>query len=219
MELTESYVGRFSARTLTRYEMIEVRDATAILAAMNPLELAEIGDVLGRFKLERADIVKPGGQEGPVAKRLNLAFREREWREGRHDLTIGSSLRLMPYRKAGEKKPRVAESEVVSRGYKVDNVKGRIALDVEWNAKDGNLDRDLSAYRALYDAGIIAAGVILTRTQADMRELGTRLGRDPFGTSTTTNLDKLIPRMKRGDGGGCPILAVAITARCFGGRR
>lgn len=217
MELTESYVGRFSARTLSRYQMIEVREAAAILAAISPVGLKEIGDVLGRFRLERVDIVKPGGQEGPVAKRLNRAFRERAWREGRHDLTIGSSLQLMPYRKAGEKKPAVAESEVVSRGYKVDNLKGKVALDVEWNAKDGNLDRDLSAYRALYDAGIISAGVILTRTQGDMRELGKRLGRDPFGTSTTTNLDKLLPRMKRGDGAGCPILAIAITARCFDG--
>jgi len=215
MELTESFVGRFSARTLARYTLIEVRDATAILAATNPAELDEISEVLSGFRLERADIVEPGGQEGPVAKRLNRAFRERGWREGQHDLTIGSSLRLMPYKRAGEKKPRVADSEVVSKGYKVDNLKGKVALDVEWNAKDGNLDRDLSAYRALYDAGIIVAAIILTRTQADMRELGERLGRDPFSTSTTTNLDKLAPRMKRGDGGGCPILSIAITARCF----
>lgn len=219
MELTGSYASRFSGRTLARYEMLEVRDAAAVLADMHPPEFREIAAVLGRFKLERADIVKPGGREGPVAKRLNRAFRERGWREGQHDLRIGSSLRLMPYRDAGEKKPAVVESEVVSGGYKVDNLKGRIALDVEWNAKDGNLDRDLAAYRALYEAGIVRVGVILTRTQADLRALGKRLGRDPFKTSTTTNLDKLRPRLARGDGGGCPLLAVAITAACLPGKR
>lgn len=217
MEFTESFVDRFPRRTLDRYEVLEVRDAAAVLSSMSPTEFEEISAVLGRFKLERADIVKPGGQEGPVAKRLNHAFRERGWREGRHDLTITSSLRLMPYRAAGERKAITRESEVISEGYKVDNLKGKVALDIEWNAKDGNLDRDLGAYRSFYDTGVIGAAVILTRTQADLRSLGDRLGRDPFSTSTTTNLDKLRPRLARGDGGGCPVLGIAITARCYHG--
>jgi hypothetical protein len=62
---------------------------------------------------------------------------------------------LQPYAVAGETMPVLRESEVHNEGYKVDNVKGRIALDVEWNAKDGNLDRDIGAYRALYDAGLM----------------------------------------------------------------
>lgn len=215
MEFTESFAGRFPRRTLDRYEMLEVRDATAVLSSMSPAEFEEIVSVLGRFKLERADIIEPGGQEGPVAKRLNRAFRERGWREGRHDLTITSSLRLMPYRAVGEKRASTSESEVLSEGYKVDNLKGKVALDIEWNAKDGNLDRDLGAYRSFYETGVIGAAVILTRTQADLRALGDRLGRDPFSTSTTTNLDKLRPRLARGDAGGCPVLAIAITARCY----
>ncbi|MDQ6839959.1 MAG: hypothetical protein M3137_16935 [Actinomycetota bacterium] len=43
------------------------------------------------------------------------------------------------------------------------------------------------------------------------------VGIDPtttkFGTSTTTNLTKVLPRLTRGDGGGCPILVVSICAR------
>jgi hypothetical protein len=50
----------------------------------------------------------------------------------------------------------------------------------------------------------------------DLRDLGHRLGRERFlETSTTTNLTKLEPRMTRGTAGGCPVLAVAITARCY----
>jgi hypothetical protein len=218
VDLTESHRRLFPAGIAARFEMREVRDATAVLSSASPAEFDEILAVLEHFVLKKADIVEPGGNEGPVAKRLNQAFREKGWREGRHDTTIRSSLHLMPYRRAGERKSQVVETEVHNEGYKVDNVKGKVALDVEWNAKDGNLDRDLGAYRALYEAGIIAAGVIVTRTQTDLRELGQELGRDPFQTSTTTNLDKLLPRLTRGDGGGCPVLAIAITGRCFEGR-
>lgn len=45
-----------------------------------------------------------------------------------------------------------------SESYLIDNVKDRVALDIEWHAKDGNLDRDLAAYRAFYDTGLIDAG-------------------------------------------------------------
>jgi hypothetical protein len=41
------------------------------------------------------------------------------------------------------------------------DVKGRVALDVEWHAKDGNLDRDIVAYRALDDAGIMDGAVMV----------------------------------------------------------
>jgi hypothetical protein len=96
-------------------------------------------------------------------------------------------------------------------------LKGRIALDVEWNAKDGYLDRDLAAYRSLYEYALIDAAVIITRTQEDLRRLV--LASEPestkFNTTTTTNLDKLRPRMTRGDAGGCPVLAIAITSRCY----
>ena len=65
---------------------------------------------------------------------------------------------------AGESHPTLEDTEVFNEGYKVDNFVDRLALDVEWNAKDGNLDRDLSAYRALYDAALIDVAVIITRT-------------------------------------------------------
>jgi len=217
VDLTDSYRERISAKIAARYRVREVRDAAAVIASASPREFAEILAVLQEFELRRSDLLEPGGNEGPVAKRLNQAFRMRGWREGRHDTIIKSSLHLMPYRPAGETRGEVIETEVKSDGYKVDNLKGKVALDVEWNAKDGNLDRDLGAYRALYEAGIISAGVILTRTQSDLRELGNELGRDPFKTSTTTNLDKLVPRISRGDGGGCPVLAIAITSQCFEG--
>lgn len=215
LDLTDSYATVIPDAIRERYEWRETRNAARILSSTNEAEFREILEVLSRFELTADDLTVAGGNKGTVATRLDEAFRKLGWREGRHDTKVFSVLTLMPYKAAGEKRERVIEKEVVSEGYKVDNVKARVALDVEWNAKDGNLDRDIGAYRALYDAGIIDVGVIITRTQEDIRALAAKLGRVAFNTTTTTNLMKLEPRMTRGDSGGCPVLAIAITERCF----
>jgi hypothetical protein len=215
VRLTDSYTRVFPQSILVRYDFRETRNAAAVLENTNPAEFAEIVAVLDDFHLNDNDFLVAGGRKSALAERLDLAFRQSGWREGRHDTTITTELRLMPYRPAGERKPQVSTNTIMAVGYKTDNVKDGVALDVEWNAKDGNLDRDIGAFRALYDTGVIAAGVIITRTTADLRLLGQRIGRDPLGTSTTTNIEKLEPRMTRGDAGGCPVLAVAITARCY----
>jgi hypothetical protein len=225
MELTGSWTTALPAAVAERYELRETRNAAAVLAATCPDEVTELCAVLTGFTLTTADLVEAGGNESRLAARLNTAFRERGWREGRVDTVVTSRLQVQPWHPAGEHGVTVRESEVFNEGYKVDNVKGRVALDVEWNAKDGNLDRDIGAYRALYDAGLIDGAVLLTRTHDDLRELARELARaagrsddevrSRLSTSTTTHLGKLESRMTRGDAGGCPLLAVAISRRCW----
>ena len=225
MELTGSWTTSLPAAVAERYELRETRNAAAVLAATCPDEVTELCAVLTGFTLTTTDLVEAGGNESRLAARLNAAFRERGWREGRVDTVVTSRLQVQPWHPAGEHGVTVRESEVFNEGYKVDNVKGRVALDVEWNAKDGNLDRDIGAYRALYDAGLIDGAVLLTRTHDDLRELARELARaagrsddevrSRLSTSTTTHLGKLESRMTRGDAGGCPLLAVAISRRCW----
>ncbi len=225
MELTGSWTTALPAAVAERYELRETRNAAAVLAATCPDEVTELCAVLMGFTLTTTDLVEAGGNESRLAARLNAAFRERGWREGRVDTVVTSRLQVQPWHPAGEHGVTVRESEVFNEGYKVDNVKGRVALDVEWNAKDGNLDRDIGAYRALYDAGLIDGAVLLTRTHDDLRELARELARaagrsddevrSRLSTSTTTHLGKLESRMTRGDAGGCPLLAVAISRRCW----
>ncbi|APE17087.1 restriction endonuclease [Mycobacterium sp. WY10] len=224
MDLTESYKKVMPQEVLDRYDFIETRNAAAVLAATNEQRFGELVDVLNEFELLTSDLVVPGGQESDLAARLNRGFRDRGWREARVDTRIVLALRKMPYKPAGEKSAEVVDTEVVNEGYKVDNFVDRIALDVEWNAKDGNLDRDISAYRALYDSALIDVAVMVTRT-LELRRLGYRLGREAgyehkrakriLNTTTTTNTDKLRPRMQRGDSGGCPLLAIAISERTW----
>lgn len=216
MELTRSYAVVVPRSILDRYDFRETRNAAAVLASTNPTAFGQMLEVLDNFQLMAADITEPGGSKSQVAIRLDRAFRENGWREAAYDTHIRSVLRVMPYRPAGERRADERETDSVSLGYLVDNVKDRVALDVEWHAKDGNLDRDVAAYRAFYDAAIIDVGVILTRSFESIRALSIRLGRaGGFATTTTTTIEKLQDRLARGDGGGCPILAVAITDRCY----
>lgn len=227
MDLTASYEKVIPAAVRARYEMRETRNAAAILAATNPVEFQDIINVIASFKLMTADLVEPGGNKSKLAQRLDEAFRQRGWRAGEVDTFFRADVKAMPYKTVGEKKPTVVTTETFSKGYEVDNVKGRVALDVEWNAKDGNLDRDLGQFRAFYDAGVIDGAVMITRTQDDLRELAGDLARQAgqsaeaargrLGTTTTTNLVNLVNRLSRGDAGGCPILAVAISDLCWEG--
>lgn len=239
VELTESWRDVMPQHLLDRYEFAETRNATTLLASTHPVEFEQLCAVLSEFHFDVERIVRPGGSKHLISLELDEAFRELGWREGRYDQELTTTLTLEPYRAAGEaaKLRRVSRNEY--GGHKIDNVRGRIGLDVEWNPKDGNLDRDFGNFRALYDGGALDVGIILTRTVSGMRELWIdtiarskdiaggdewspewrrRLAKtpnDPLGTSTTSNFEKLVPRVKRGDGGGCPILAIAITARLY----
>jgi hypothetical protein len=216
VNLTESFSRALPASILDRYELRETRNAAAVLRAAHPDALSEVVEVLDRFELSDDDVLAAGGSKSDVARRLDESFRILGWREGRIDTRLVLEARLMPYRLVGEKHAVVTSNEVFNEGYKVDNLKAGVALDVEWNAKDGNLDRDLAAYRSLYDAAVIDAAVIVTRTSQDLRAFALKLdpGTTKFATSTTTNLEKLVPRLTRGDGGGCPVLAIAISSKC-----
>jgi hypothetical protein len=225
MDLTDSYLNVVPEAVKARYELAETRNAAAILAATNPGAYAHLIHVLSGFQLLTSDLTTAGGQESPLAHRLNREFRVRGWREARVDTKVQLVLRPMPFAEAGESSASVSTRESLNEGYKVDNILDRVALDLEWNAKDGNLDRDVAAYRALYDAGLIDVGILVTRTMGDLRDLARRVrleagmseteAKKMLGTTTTTNLTKLLPRLQRGDAGGCPVLTVAICERTW----
>lgn len=97
--------------------------------------------------------------------------------------------------------------------HKVDCFKGRVGLEIEWNNKDPFFDRDLNNFRLLFDLRVIDVGVIITRDsslQMLFKELGSGISKK-YGSSTT-HMDKLLPRIEGGSGGGCPILAFGITS-------
>ncbi|WP_167492485.1 BglII/BstYI family type II restriction endonuclease [Dietzia maris] len=239
MQLTDSWTTAFPAETLKYYDVRETRNAAAVMRTTTPDAFQDMIEVLDGFRLTLDKLTTPGGSKSTVASELDESFRRRGWREARFDQELITKLTIFPWSAAPTKEVQeVVQTRNEYGGHKVDNVLDRAVLDVEWNPKDGNLDRDFGNYVSLHEAGVIDTGVIVTRSGASLRlfvrdliakaksvavpadysawhERMAKLSNDPLGTSTTSNFDKLVPRLERGDGRGCPILAVAITERCY----
>jgi hypothetical protein len=96
----------------------------------------------------------------------------------------------------------------------IDYVKGKVAFDMEWNSKDQTFDRDLYAFRAFYETGIIDVGGIITR-DVSLNPVFQSLGiMKKYGASTTW-IGKLLPRIRTRRHGGCPLFIVAIKSGCI----
>jgi hypothetical protein len=223
VDLTESYQGLFNSSVVGKFKWLETRNAAAVFKASNPAEFEELSTVLDDFSLYDSDLLVPGGNRGPVSIRIDALLEKLGWRAVRINMKatlVGkakkSNLKRGPYL------DEFLNSEVTNNGYEVDNMKRRAAIDVEWNGKDGALDRDMSAYRALYDLGLIDVAAIITRDHEGIKslslnELHSEDAARRLGTTTTTNMSKLRDRMVRGDSGGCPVLAVGITHATWAG--
>jgi len=213
MDLTTSYNDVVPEGTRVRYHWRETRNAAAIMEATNPEQFGQLLHALDGFAIDvDRDIKEAGGNESSTAAVLNDGFRQQGWREGRFNLKIVSTFERLPF--GGEPSLAPVEAVVDSPSYLIDNVCGRVALDVEWHAKDGNLDRDIAAYRSIYeDTGLIDVAAMVTMHREEMHAWAREVlgeATNKFKTSTTTNLTKAVPRLERGDGGGCPILLVAV---------
>ena len=211
-----------------RWAFLETSSAAAVLRSVCPSEWKDITQVLAEFALDPRSWLKKGGNRGDIAQQIDGMFGALGWRETRVDLVTQGVL-LSKSLDVIERLPAVEQE-----GYLVDNFKGRVALDVEWNAKDGNLDRDLSAYRAWHEAGVISAAGLTTQDRLGLKALAERLWSDhqaalpedqktaklpiDLNTSTTTNLEKAALRVRRGVMGTCPLLIVAATQNTWNGK-
>lgn len=180
------------------YEIHEWRNGLAVLSAALPSEWADIQSVLRDFRLYHSEIATPGRSKSMMANRIDGAFEKLGWTAKRFDTRIV-----------------VDDKETVSPTHEVDMFKNRVALEVEWNNKDPFYDRDLNNFRLLFDLRVIDVGVINTRC-TELQSLFVEVGRDKgsFGASTT-HMDKLVPRLEGGGGGGCPVVVFGISRACY----
>lgn len=210
------------------WEFMETNSAAAVMKAVCPSEWLDIVQVLSTYRLNPEFWLKPGGSRGDIAQQIDGEFSIRGWQEARLDLETSGILLNKNNELIGTLPP------VRQEGYLVDNYKGRVVLDVEWNAKDGNLDRDLASDRSWYEAGVISAGVIITKDRPRLLTLArqiwadyqaslpseTRAAKLPIDltTSTVTAFDKAQMRMRRGVMGTCPVLIIAASERTWDGQ-
>lgn len=180
------------------YEIHEWRNGLAVLSAACPNEWDDILNVLGTFRLLHSEVATPGGRKSLIAERLDSAFKALGWKEKRFDTRIV-----------------IDGVEHKSPTHEVDVLKNRVALEVEWNNKDPFYDRDLNNFRLLFDLRVIDVGVIVTRC-SHLQSLFIEIGRDKqsYGASTT-HLDKLLPKLEGGGGGGCPVVVFGIKRTTY----
>lgn len=178
---------------LEKYEIHDFKHAAAILHSEFPQELSEICDALREFTIPKIHLTEKGGSESQIPKSISKLLRPKGWLEGKL-----------------QSKMMVDEEVINYDTHKIDYLKGRVALDLEWNSKDQTFDRDLYAFRAFWDFNRISVGILITRSSALnllFRELNVL---QKYGASTT-HLNKLLPRLVAGRNGGCPVLVFGIT--------
>lgn len=233
MQETMTYQEVLPESILSKYEIMETGSAAKIIEAVCPSELAEIIAVLNEFELTADLLLSPGGNKGPVPTLIDGALHKLGWIEARVDLEKkvyffqGHNTSLTA---EDNDMPENLVSRIYQRGYAIDNVKGRLAADIEWNPKDGNLDRDFAAYRAWFDEGIIVAAILITRLHDSTKDLTRGIWADyieshpehadkkqpvDYRTTTTANYEKAVQRILRGDLGTCPILMFGIGEKAW----
>ncbi len=182
---------------LENYECYEWKHATAVLKTDFDSEWRDIIEVLSDFKVCQSHVTTGGGNISLVSKAFDAAFSKRGWIEKKWDTKIV-----------------VDDAELESPTHKVDCYKNSVALEIEWSNKDPFFDRDLNNFRLLFDLRAISVGVIITKSN-ELSSIFRTLGlHSKYGASTTW-MNKLIPRIDGGGGGGCPILVFGIRSSLF----
>lgn len=197
--MTEDLLPKFIRN---HYKVREWKHACAVLKNDFPDEWNDIIDVLTHFRFGKSDILKRGGGLSPVSQRFNKLFKQKGWVEKRFETQIV-----------------IDEKKIESPTHKVDCYKNQVALEIEWSNKDPFFDRDLNNFRLLFDLRAVSVGVIITKAdelEALLKSFGKKIW-NKYGRSTTW-INKLLPRIEGGGGGGCPILAFGITKKLFKGK-
>jgi hypothetical protein len=184
-------------RFLDRYELYQWRHAVSILEKDFPDQWQDLNDLLNSFVLKKSHILTAGGRKSPISEFLDSFLYDRGWDEKKFDTGI-----------------IIDGYKHDTPTHKIDCVKGRIALDIEWNNKDPFYDRDLNNFRLLFDLNAISVGIIITRSDG-LQNIFKNLGKGSSYGASTTHMSKLIPRIDGGGGGGCPILVIGITEDCY----
>ncbi len=179
------------------YEVHEWKHACAILKEDFPNEWNDIVAVLTDFRLMKSWITSPGGRKSKVSAYIDGYLYDRGWEE-----------------KEFETKVVVDGQSMDTPTHKIDCLRNRVALEIEWNNKDPFYDRDLNNFRLLFDLRAISVGVIITRCD-ELQDIFNDLGRGSSYGASTTHMSKLLPRIEGGGGAGCPILVIGISKQLY----
>jgi hypothetical protein len=175
----------------------ERHHACAIMHTDFRAEWDDLIAALEQLRLPRSQILAPGGRKSPISVGINGFFYQRGWAERKFNIEV-----------------LVDGERTLSPTHHVDYFRNRIAIETEWNNKDPFYDRDLTTFRLLFDLNVLSAGIIITRAD-DLQGIFDALGKGNSYGQSTTHMSRLTPRMHNRASGGCPVLAVGMTARLY----
>lgn len=181
-----------------KYLIQEWGHALAILKCEFPEQYSDLCEVLTHFELRKSSIVLGGGGKSKVSRYLDSYLYKLGWSEKSFDTSI-----------------MIDGSNHETPTHKIDCVKDKVALDIEWNNKTEFYDRDLNNFRLLHNLRAISIGIIVTRDSALQEEIFKPLSiQNKYGASTTHH-KKLIPKIEGGGAGGCPLLVIAVRPGAY----
>lgn len=205
-----------------KFEFYNYNHAVEVITQAFPNEWSDLMTLLNAFELTVDDVASAGGAETNIPGKFDDILYPRGWKNRQ----IEADLHIKFYDRIADQKQyeEFPSDESIINAYigkqHVDYIKGRVAIDVEWNKKDLSFDRTLTALRTYYDCRLISAGIVVTRS-GDLNEaFKTIPGEDgkpiikKYGSSTTW-MGKLTPRIQARQAGGCPVLAIGIKKSCI----
>jgi hypothetical protein len=193
------------------YDILNHRNALGILSSGCPKEFSELIECFLAFRLEISEIKKAGGSESDIPKKFSSILEPLGWRETKISGDLIVTLQSRKFEEKGFDIEKINIEQFLD-GHRIDYVKNRVAFDLEWNSKDQTFDRDLYAFAAFYQANIIDAAVLVTRSEKLNKVFKSINLMHKYGASTTW-MGKLEYRIKANRSGGCPVLALGITPK------
>jgi hypothetical protein len=206
--------GEWPSSLTEKYDITGYRHARSILMHDFPDIYRDLVGILGRFSFPYSHVILGSDRNRSIAADFDCQLAKSGFTEKKVD--IAQIIDGKRY-----------ESPI----HKVDFFKERVAVELEWNNKTEFYDRDLDNFRKLHALGVLSIGVIVTRATsldntflvidrllAEMPyEYTRRDGRREHITSisakygaSTTNTDRLYPKIEGGAGGQCPLLVFAM---------
>lgn len=152
---------------------------------------------LRAFRFNTQELIIGGGNRSGLSKKFDKYLTDRGWKETQFHTSI-----------------KVDDFVRESPTHKVDNYKNGVGLELEWNNKDPFYDRDLNNFRLLFELRVIEVGIIVTRC-THLQHIFKHLGIASSYGNSTTHMEKLLPRLEGGGGGGCPILVFGMTEKLY----
>lgn len=197
------------------YDVLNYRNAIGVLEAGSKDDFRQLLSALAAFRFSREDILSGGGNESNIPKKFSALLHPIGWRETQISGDLLVRLKAKKVDETGFDESQKTIEQFLD-GHKIDYVKNRVACDLEWNSKDQTFDRDLYAFGAFYQANIIDAAVLVTRSEK-MNALFKDLGISKKYGASTTWMGKLSYRIHANRSGGCPVLALGITPELMEG--